>query len=146
MINKTQFDNKIKYCRICSTELILEENWYKCNVNSHNYICIPCELKKCNDYSKKHKKERQEQGFKNHKINMEVMHSLKINGCAICGYNECGAALEFHHVNSEDKKFNLCSTALGRREKSIVEELNKCILLCANCHRKIHTKERDDKK
>jgi len=37
----------------------------------------------------------------------KILHNLKINGCAICGYNECDDALAFHHVNPEDKKFSL---------------------------------------
>lgn len=66
----------------------------------------------------------------------KIIHRLKINGCAICGYSKCDAALEFHHTNPEDKKFQVTARTTGY--KKIVEELNKCILLCANCHREIH--------
>ena len=63
------------------------------------------------------------------------MWQLKINGCAICGYDKCMAALEFHHVNPKDKKFQICSRNM--RKKDIVDELNKCILLCCRCHREV---------
>lgn len=62
----------------------------------------------------------------------QLMHRLKINGCAICGYDKCDAALDFHHVNPGDKKFLLVINGLSRTDKSLVEELNKCILLCRN--------------
>ena len=71
-----------------------------------------------------------------------IMKDLKINGCAICGYDKCSASLSFHHVNSEDKKFNININQLRYAEERIINELTKCILLCANCHREIHYKER----
>lgn len=71
----------------------------------------------------------------------KLIRRLKINGCAICGYNECTAALDFHHVNPKDKKFPLTLNDMNRSSKNIVKELNKCILLCKNCHAKLHYKE-----
>lgn len=70
-----------------------------------------------------------------------VLYRLKINGCTICGYNKCMASLDFHHVVSEDKKFTIGASSMRRSNKSIVEEINKCILLCSNCHRQIHYEE-----
>ena len=67
----------------------------------------------------------------------KIMKELKINGCAICGYNKCMRALHFHHVNPKDKKFNLMLGNLKYSNGELVEELNKCILLCSNCHMEI---------
>jgi len=74
----------------------------------------------------------------------DIMHELKSNGCAICGYDKCDTALEFHHVNPQDKKFT-CGVDgfIIHNSKDFKEELNKCILLCANCHKELHTKERE---
>ena len=68
----------------------------------------------------------------------EMIKQIKINGCAICGYNKCISALDFHHINPEDKCFELNKTniILSRAERT-AEELQKCMLLCANCHREI---------
>ena len=76
-----------------------------------------------------------------------MMHDLKINGCAVCGYNKCDAALDFHHVNPKDKEFpvNMHSIVHCNCEKFVLE-LNKCVLLCSNCHREIHQEERDAQK
>jgi glutathione peroxidase-family protein len=66
------------------------------------------------------------------------MHILKINGCSICGYDECDAALEFHHVNALIKKFHVTKyKLLEYPENKFIDEFHKCVLLCANCHRAI---------
>ena len=58
--------------------------------------------------------------------------------CQRCGYNTCLAALEFHHENPKDKKFTLTSRELANRTwKKCLVELDKCKLVCANCHREI---------
>lgn len=54
--------------------------------------------------------------------------------CQCCGYNKYVGALEFHHINSEEKDFGI--SAKGCSWKRVKEELDKCI--CANCHREIH--------
>lgn len=58
--------------------------------------------------------------------------------CCICGYNKCPTALEFHHKNPEEKDFTLGANANISFAKAN-EEIKKCILVCANCHREIHT-------
>ena len=72
-----------------------------------------------------------------------MMHELKINGCAICGYDKCDYSLDFHHSNPKDKKFGLhIRNFTGRSIKDYTTELNKCVLLCRNCHGEITELER----
>ena len=57
--------------------------------------------------------------------------------CQICGYSKCTDALEFHHINPNEKDkdyFNM----RGGLSPNLKTELDKCVLLCANCHREIH--------
>ncbi len=54
-----------------------------------------------------------------------------------CGYNKCLSALEFHHIDPLKKDFNISQFRTTSFE-SIKKELDKCDLLCANCHREIH--------
>ena len=62
-------------------------------------------------------------------------------GCSICGYNKCAAALVFHH--NGDKGFNISeAVACGIKLETIKKEIDKCDVLCANCHRALHTKEK----
>jgi len=55
-----------------------------------------------------------------------------------CGYNRSIAALEFHHLDPNKKDFSLSSSGTTKSWDSIKIELDKCVLLCANCHREIH--------
>ena len=56
--------------------------------------------------------------------------------CQCCGYNKCISALEFHHINPKDKEFTF-SANTNRSWFSVIPELKKCVLVCANCHREI---------
>jgi len=60
--------------------------------------------------------------------------------CSKCGYNKCIGALDFHHVNPSEKNpfYSLFKTIFNERLK---KELDKCILLCSNCHRELHYEE-----
>lgn len=57
--------------------------------------------------------------------------------CQCCGYDKCIQALEFHHINPNEKEFSFGSNT-NRSWKDTRKELQKCILLCANCHRETH--------
>ena len=59
--------------------------------------------------------------------------------CQLCGYEKCLQALEFHHLESSCKDFGISDKGYTRSWKKIKEELDKCILLCANCHREVHS-------
>lgn len=58
--------------------------------------------------------------------------------CSLCGYNRCMEALDFHHRNEQDKSFGISQNGLTRSWEKIREEVDKCILVCANCHRELH--------
>jgi hypothetical protein len=69
---------------------------------------------------------------------LELM-ALRGNKCTICGYSRNHAALEFHHSDPVTKKFQLDQRSLANRSwEEIMEEMEKCILVCANCHAEIH--------
>lgn len=58
--------------------------------------------------------------------------------CEKCGYNKYIGALEFHHLNPTEKDFGISSKGYTNSWKRVKIEIDKCILLCANCHREIH--------
>lgn len=66
--------------------------------------------------------------------------SLEYKGskCCICGYKKCVKALEFHHVHTEGKDFGISEKGYTRSWKKVRDELDKCVLVCANCHRELH--------
>jgi len=60
----------------------------------------------------------------------------KRHGCSICGYKRCLTALEFHHADK--KRFNI-SGWIRVPPWKIIEEIYKCVILCANCHAELHS-------
>lgn len=67
----------------------------------------------------------------------EKLVEYKGGKCEICGYNKCINALEFHHLDPSEKDFGIVNGNAIAFEK-VKKEVDKCILVCANCHREIH--------
>ena len=60
--------------------------------------------------------------------------------CERCGYDDCMEALEFHHNDPSKKDFGISSKGYTRSWMRVQKELDKCVMLCANCHREVHMK------
>lgn len=58
--------------------------------------------------------------------------------CERCGYDRCIDALEFHHIDPVQKDFTISAKGYTRSWNKVKAELDKCIMLCANCHRELH--------
>ena len=74
--------------------------------------------------------------IKRRKANLRsVFHSK----CCLCGFDEVQEALEFHHINPEEKEFSIGNGLNQTKALSAqLAEIKKCILVCSNCHRGIH--------
>lgn len=84
--------------------------------------------------------------FRKRKIK-NMLIEYKGGKCQKCGYDKCQGALQFHHRNPQEKEFALSSFNLNDTNFSIekiYEEVDKCDLLCANCHFEVHYKDNDD--
>ncbi len=57
--------------------------------------------------------------------------------CQRCGYSGCAAAFDFHHRDATEKEWNISHLTTYKWEQ-VQHELDKCDLLCANCHRELH--------
>lgn len=66
---------------------------------------------------------------------MEYAASRGQIACSVCGYDRTFAALEWHHRNPEEKD---PTWNRGWNMQRLKDELDKCDLVCANCHREIH--------
>ena len=56
--------------------------------------------------------------------------------CQCCGYSRCIEALEFHHLDPNIKSFTI--SGKSKSFNSLKSEVDKCILVCSNCHKEIH--------
>lgn len=65
----------------------------------------------------------------------KFLRRVKAKGCSKCGEKE-PCTIDFHHI--KDKKFDI-AFGVNRYGFSVIkDEMRKCVLVCANCHRKIH--------
>lgn len=69
----------------------------------------------------------------------EMAVQYKGGRCSCCGYSRCIEALEFHHLDVSRKDFGISERGYTRSWEKIREEIDKCILVCANCHRELHS-------
>jgi hypothetical protein len=118
----------------------------KMNVKTH---CSKCGVEKTHDntFSPRegmwspqcreclHKKGRRSQ----EKLKQECV-DYKGGQCNICGYKKCLSALDFHHVDPNEKDFTVARKKLNINNEKMRAELDKCVLLCANCHREEHSR------
>lgn len=60
--------------------------------------------------------------------------------CERCGYNKCIDALEFHHRDPNEKDFTISGKSWSFER--LKNEVDKCILLCSNCHKETHFEDK----
>jgi hypothetical protein len=58
--------------------------------------------------------------------------------CLECGYFKCLGAMEFHHVEKDEKEESPSYIIMRWSWDRVLKELEKCILLCCRCHREVH--------
>lgn len=57
--------------------------------------------------------------------------------CQVCGYAKYGGALDLHHIDPKTKEFGIGDKGYTCAWDKVKAELDKCVLVCANCHREI---------
>ena len=80
------------------------------------------------------KKCRSEAVSKRRRKVKEILVQEAGGACQLCGYDECIAALGFHHKDPASKRFGIGMRGVTRSLAAAREEAAKCVLLCANCH------------
>ncbi|MBR9705542.1 hypothetical protein GOV14_00755 [Candidatus Pacearchaeota archaeon] len=59
--------------------------------------------------------------------------------CSFCKYDRCHKALEFHYVDPSEKNITISTLGILTKWVKIIKEIKKCIMVCSNCHREIHS-------
>ena len=115
-----------KCCEICNEE-------FETNSATRKY-CYNCsgDSTRKDNQTRKHQKTILRRSMK--------LQAIKLLGgkCCKCGYDKCVDALEFHHENQDEKEFKLGS-GNTMAWKDYKAEALKCILVCSNCHKEIHS-------
>lgn len=112
-----------------------------------NRLCTKCNLTKpITDFYKKSIKDKVYHWCKRcmSQISIDTHRHLKQQSieykggkCIVCNYNKCSQSLVFHHIDPNEKDFGIASNKTRSWEK-IKKELDKCVLLCHNCHNEVH--------
>lgn len=131
-----------KKCPHCNQILTIDNFSYK--DKSHTKLsswCKECIKEKSKEIRKnnieKYRKKARDNKNKFYKIKREKLNEYKKGGCIICGEKEL-VCLDFHHLDSSEKDFDIGKQFHIKQFSKIEEEIKKCVVLCANCHRKVH--------
>lgn len=124
------------------------KNCYKCGIDKEESEFSVNENKKdklnseCQECQKQYFKEYYQNNKEKHKkaVSKNVDHRrIKVakykmeRGCSNCGFCEHPAALEFHHVDKNNKDFQISQNTHLPWEL-LLKEIEKCQVLCSNCH------------
>lgn len=133
----------VKQCRKCKKEKDLEEFHKGCNKRDgrHSY-CKVCAGEGAKQYYQKNKqnvlnKANEYNRTKQQKIRLIVEDIKHKEGCCFCRENE-PCCLDFHHPIDGDKRKGVSELVRAKNVHKLIEELKRCICVCASCHRKIH--------
>lgn len=122
-----------------------------------NKLCLHCKKEcskmycstKCKSlfgyYKNKDKRDEQAKIMSKTKRESFKLQALKYGGncCKSCGYNKNYSALVFHHMDPSEKDFSFGGIKSNTLKEEHKKELDKCILLCHNCHMKVHNSIRE---
>lgn len=114
-----------RICEICNKEFeIIDRGWTR----KYCYDCSPHENEVVT-HSKAVSAKR--------KAIKKMLVDYAGGKCQRCGYDKSIRALEFHHTDPSKKDFGISRT-LTKSITLLKNEVDKCILLCSNCHAEIH--------
>ena len=138
----------MKKCSKCKEEKELTEfgnNKWNIKDGKSSY-CKRCmkEYSKVDFVNKKEQYQKRMRLYKRQQIQWyrDLKASLE---CEKCGFKH-PAAIDFHHIDPKTKEFSIGSELYnGKSIESIKEEMKKCIVLCANCHRIEHWNIEEEK-
>jgi len=124
LYNKALFEQGLIKCFDCKEIKLLDDFGNKLDMwHGKSTRCKPCNLI--------HNQKRED----NKRAELNVIKES--TGCMICGYNEDGSKLHFHHRDSSTKLFSI-GKGVSYSPQKLQEEIDKCDLLCASCHKTHH--------
>ncbi|RLI66526.1 MAG: hypothetical protein DRO67_00920 [Candidatus Asgardarchaeum californiense] len=139
----------MKRCSKCGLTLPLSSFYFISKTGKNCNRCKDCERERVKLAMRKWhatptgKSESRRRALIQHNELQQKLNNLKAGlCCTFCGYSDF-RALEFHHLDPSKKKYNISAARTTR--KDFGDEVAKCICLCANCHRILHTTFRNTK-
>lgn len=113
---------KDRQCTKCGIVKSIDDFYFHAQKNKRYHCCKQC----LSGYmTERHRK-----------LKLQAVE-YKGGACVICGYAKCVRALVFHHIDDKEKDFTI-SHDTSRSWEKIRRELDKCVLICSNCHGEVH--------
>lgn len=133
----------MKTCSKCKIEKPLTE-FNKKGKGKLQTFCKECNSIYLKEHYQKNKQYYLDKAIKSNKKQREWFEDFKKTlKCEYCGENHV-ACLDFHHTDPSVKEFSVGSMIHRFGKARILKEVEKCTVLCSNCHRKLHWKEKQD--
>ena len=92
-------------------------------------------IKTCGNCLKENKKSQNVIAFRK-RIKIALVEGFQ-HQCTCCGLIDEPQLYDFHHLNPQEKTFGIASASTTRSRQAYADEAKKCIMVCANCHRRI---------
>lgn len=132
---------KTKLCSKCKQELPVENfRWRNKTKGTLHSQCKQCESeaeKIRYAQSKERRTSVNERALLTKEKNQQIVEEFRSCGCQKCGEKR-SYVLDFHHKIPDEKTNTIAHMIKSSSEKNLRLELQKCIILCANCHREFH--------
>lgn len=127
-----------KRCNQCNVEKLLGDfRKDKSQPSGYRYECKMCSRAKQSTYTEKYGVTAEARNKVRRDAYYARIREYKLeHPCIICSEDE-PTVLEFHHIDPSEKDFQIAEGAHRNWEK-VVGEINKCVVLCSNCHKKVH--------
>jgi len=122
---KNNNDSINRYCPRCKKIKERKEFYKRRGIEGSSVYCKHCTT---------------EQTIERMRLFKQKCIDYKGGKCIKCGYDKYNGALEFHHIEQTEKDFTISHLKSYSFDDFVKKELDKCILLCSNCHKEEHGK------
>lgn len=128
IMNPRDLDSLTKYCSKCKSIKTISEFRIRFRNDKTRRPSLHCWCNNCTN---------EECLFRLREFKKKCI-AYKGGSCIKCGYSKYAGALDFHHRDPNQKDFSFSKARRKMWSSKIEKELDKCDLLCANCHRETH--------
>ena len=142
----------MKKCKLCGEIFKVRQivNGQLRNFSSRKY-CLKCSpfgsgntrKLELGQVSKLSRKERDAKKYKKWQKKARKERKKKLvemfgGSCPFCKYDKCYKSFDFHHLDPSKKDMSVSRCGMLTKWNTIIKEVKKCIMICANCHREYH--------
>ena len=128
----------MKICTKCNISKPEEKFPFKNRLaGRRSTVCSECQKQYKRAYYQKNKQSHFDRNRKKRSQMKERLLMEKEKGCLVCS-EKCIECLDFHHLDPSKKDINVSRLVTYTSFQKLENEISKCVLLCATCHRKVH--------